>query len=89
MKFFVRTDTDPIRYFATQGDAHDDGRKEEPVWRSAVRIKEVDIKCDKDAILALLRGGVPEDLLEDRGRMWTLTARGGLKELEEAKESAE
>jgi len=84
MKFFVRTDTDPIRYFSTQGDAHEDGRKEEPVWRSAVRIKEVDLKADKDAILALLQRGpsASEDLLLGRGRTWTLTARGGLKELE-------
>ncbi|VTU31933.1 hypothetical protein H4CHR_02908 [Variovorax sp. PBS-H4] len=84
MKFFVRTDTDPIRYFGTQGDAHEDGRKEEPVWRSAVRIKEVDLKVDKDAVLRLLREG-PEgaqDLLEGRGRVWTITARGGLKDIE-------
>lgn len=81
MKFFVRTDTDPVRYFGTQGDAHDDGRKEEPVWRSAVRIKEVDLKVHKEAILELLRLGSAniQDLLKGHGRTWTLTARGGIK----------
>ncbi|MBT2325520.1 hypothetical protein J7E62_24610 [Variovorax paradoxus] len=85
MKFFVRTDTDKPRYFGTQGDAHEDGRKEEEVWRSSVRIKEVDLKADKDGVLRLLQEGPAgaDDLLGGRGRTWTVTARGGLKELEE------
>jgi hypothetical protein len=84
MKFFARTDTEPARYFGTQAEAHNDGRTEAPQWRSAVRIKEVDLKCDKDAILRLLQEGPAgaEDLLGGRGRTWTLTSRGGLKELD-------
>jgi hypothetical protein len=84
MKFYVRTDTEKARFFATQGEAHENGKKEEPVWRSAVRIKEVDIPTDKGAILGLIVDGPPSiDAVNNMpGRIWTLTARGGLKELE-------
>jgi len=83
MKFYVRTDTEKARFFATQGDAHENGKKEEPVWRSAVRIKEVDLPTDKGAILGLLIDGSPSiDALNAMpGRVWTLTARGGLTEI--------
>lgn len=75
------------RYFGTINDAHAEAKKLEPVWRCNVRICLLDIPADKAGLLELLNCGGPHRRSLEHGaeikalRTWTLTARGGLKEL--------
>ena len=75
------------RYFGTLGDAHAEGKKLEEVFRSNVRITLLEIPVDKMGVLEILNHGGPHQLFVDHEteievqRTWTLTARGGLKEV--------
>jgi hypothetical protein len=75
------------RYFGTMGEAHAEGKKLEPVFRSNVRIRLLDIAVDKAGVLEILNHGGPHRLLVDHQteikvlRTWSLTARGGLTEI--------
>lgn len=81
MKFFQ---VDNREYFGTLGEAHEQGKKWEPVYRPQCVIKEIDIAADKGGVLQLLKTGVPRMLdatAASNGRSWTLTTRGGLVEV--------
>lgn len=79
-----RAGVDKPKYSPTLRAAQLEGRKLPPVFRPDLRILLVNVKTDKDALVWLLnkpQGLTPELLLEAARRTWTLTRRGGLKEI--------
>lgn len=94
MKFYEvirdHSETDPhYSYFGTLASAHAEGKTVDPADRPNVRITEVEVGSDKEAVLALLNEALGtqmddfrnEDLIQSRGRVWKLSTRGGLVEL--------
>lgn len=81
MKFYELDDGEKAGWHGTQADAHAEGKKTPPVFRGAIRITEVDIGTDKDGVLFLLTTGAPK--VRSRGRVWKISARGGLRPLQE------
>lgn len=78
MRFYANEDRQ--RWYATLRSAHLAERDtEEPVYRPSIRIHEYDVPTDKASVLALLHGAF--DRCVRTGRVWTLTQRGGLKEI--------
>lgn len=67
-------DTDAV-YYGVIKEAHN-AAKESP-YRLLARIELVEVPTDKEGVLELLNGSVPEKVL----RTWRLTSRGGLLEI--------
>jgi len=66
-------------WYATLSAAHKDQKGRWPaVFRPTVRIYEVEVPTDKDGVLLLLNG-IGEGVKS--GRVWTLSSRGGLAEM--------
>ena len=75
---------DAPKFAATLRAAQLAGKELPPVFRPDLRILLVDVKTNKDSLVWLLnkpQGLTPELLLEGALRTWTLTRRGGLKEI--------
>jgi len=65
-------------YFGVMKEAHDDARAFNAPVYPMVRIELVDVKIDKSGLVELLNEVQKFEIL----RTWCLTARGGLKEIE-------
>lgn len=84
MKFYKVNyigDTSINFYKETLGEAHQFAKQVEPdgVLRTNLRITEMDVKTDRQSVFKMLSEG---KVTEFPGRVWTLTPRGGLRELE-------
>lgn len=75
-------------YCATLGEAHAAAREIEEVFRPNVRIYLRDIPTDKQSFISVLNHGGPHarrakgEELPPPLRTWTLTSRGGLREID-------
>jgi hypothetical protein len=77
---------DASSYHGTLGEAQAAARDRfEPHMRSTARIELVDADVSKDGVLHILATGAPRPLgIADVLRSWSVSARGGLRELEGA-----
>lgn len=69
----------PDHYCGTLGEAHAMGKKEPKHRWPCVFVDEVEWETDKAAILRMVNDEGKYQTMGDR--IWTLTARGGLREL--------
>jgi hypothetical protein len=79
-----RAGVDKPKFSSTLRAAQLEGKELPPVFRPDLRILLVNVHTNKDALVWLLnnpQGLTPELLLEGALRTWTLTRRGGLKEI--------
>lgn len=70
-----------VAYKDTLTNAHEFAKRAAPelVYRSLVRVQEIEIATDKHSLMELLNSGEP--VVTGRGRAWGLTNRGGLAEV--------
>lgn len=66
-----------LGHFGTRGDAHERAKAAPDYVRSAIRVEMLEIKNDKETLLAALNG----ERVGEVKNTWSLTARGGLKEV--------
>jgi len=94
MKFYEvnkdHTDTvrDDLVYMGTLAEAHAIAKEvDEPTYRPNVRITEVEVPTSKTYVCALLNMALgrfdrsPDNVITERGHVWGITARGGLREI--------
>ena len=77
MKLYHLDDGDNASWHGSLRAAQLDGQRTASVFRGAIRLTECRISLAKPGVLNILNGQGPTVLA--RGRVWKLSARGGLR----------